>query len=127
MKNYQRLAQTLQAHDACQEKGNTEWIEKHQDTIDKIMKGAPSGSGFDRGTKVVQLDGHKYENSLVFETAFHHMDENGFYAGWTEHKITVRAHLAFGFTLSVGGRDRNQIKDYIADTFHHWLESEESV
>ncbi len=58
---------------------------------------------------------------LEFKTAFHHMDENGCYDGWTEHTVTVTPSLIHEFTVKVSGRDRNEIKSYIAETFQHAL------
>ena len=81
----------------------------------------PSGSGFDAGTELV-IDVCD-DSTLVFKTAFHHMDEHGGYDGWTEHKVKVTAEFG-GFDIYVGGRDRNQIKDYIADTFYYALNQE---
>ena len=81
----------------------------------------PSGSGFDAGTELV-IDVCD-DSTLVFKTAFHHMDEHGGYDGWSEHKVKVTAEFG-GFDIYVGGRDRNQIKDYIADTFHYALNQE---
>lgn len=52
------------------------------------------------------------------------MNENGFYDGWTEHTITVRADLAHGFKISISGRNRNEIKDYLHEVFSDCLETE---
>ena len=49
------------------------------------------------------------------------MNEHGFYAGWTKHMVTVRPSLAFGLDVRIGGRDRNAIKDYLAEVFLHAL------
>ena len=76
----------------------------------------PSGSGFDCGTKL-DIEASK-PNRLVFITSFHHMDEHGGYDGWTEHKIIVTPSLVYGFELRVTGKDRNDIKDYIAEVMH---------
>jgi hypothetical protein len=81
------------------------------------METAPSGSGFDAGTQVNE----DRSDILLFTTAYHHMDEDGFYDGWTEHTVRVKPSLAWGFDLTVSGRDRNDIKDYIADVFACWL------
>lgn len=82
----------------------------------------PRGSGFDSGT---QFDFDKSKsNRLVFNTEFHHMNSNGYYDGWTSHNVTIKPDLVFGFTIAISGRDRNEIKDYIADAFHHALSSE---
>ena len=76
----------------------------------------PSGSGFDCGTKL-DIEASK-PNRLVFITSFHHMDEHGGYDGWTEHKIIVTPSLVYGFELRVTGKNRNDIKDYIAEVMH---------
>lgn len=92
-------------------------ISERRDFIEAIVKEyMPSGSGFDNGT-TIDLDASR-EDRLVFNTAFHHMNEGGFYDGWTEHTVTVKPSF-WGTSIKVGGRDRNLIKDYIGDTFHH--------
>lgn len=93
------------------------------DGIEKLVKNKfPSGAGFDAGTK---LDlGRSTGEKLVFTTSFHHMDEHGGYDGWTEHTITVKPSMQFDFDLKVSGRDRNGIKDYIAEQFDYTLGEE---
>jgi hypothetical protein len=78
----------------------------------------PGGSGFDNGTTLD--DDATRTDKLVFRTAFHHMDESGGYDGWTEHTVIVTPAFG-GFDIRVTGRNRNDIKAYIADTFHHAL------
>jgi hypothetical protein len=92
-------------------------LERSEERLARLMETAPSGSGFDAGT---QIDEDR-SDTLVFTTAFHHMNEGGYYDGWTEHTVRVKPSLAWGFDLTVSGRDRNDIKDYIADTFACWL------
>ena len=76
----------------------------------------PSGSGFDAGSRIWEVTPYK----ITIETEFHHMDENGYYDGWTTHKI--KAYSTFnGNEIFVTGKDRNHIKDYISETFHHVL------
>ena len=86
------------------------------------MESAPSGSGFDNGTKI----DFNQSNSkcLLFFTSFHHMNENGYYTEWTEHYISIKPDLVFDIDIKISGRDENQIKDYIHDTFSYWLNSE---
>ena len=117
MKIYQQIAQTLDTKLRCELKGNP-CAAMHQERIDRMMQDAPSGSGFDSGT---ELSDDSDGNRLVFETAFHHMDENGYYDGWSNHKVIVKPDLAFGFDLQITGRNKNEIKDYIADVFNVWL------
>lgn len=87
-----------------------------REKIDALVKEhMPSGSGFDSGTSF------DYERSgaakLVFVTHFHHMDDNGYYDGWTDHTVTVSASLIWDIEIRVGGRDRRDIKSYIYDVF----------
>jgi hypothetical protein len=117
VKLYQRIASTLCAIENCEKSGNTEWFARHRDAIETLCKAhLPHGSGFDSGCT---LQDQSTPNRLIFSADFHHMDENGYYAGWGEYRVIVSADLAFGFKIRVTGRDRNMIKDYIADTFHY--------
>ena len=123
MKLYQELASRIQARLNCAESGNVEWFEKHEARIEELVKNyMPSGSGFDCGTKI-DLDKSTPEK-LVFYTDFHHMNEAGYYDGWTEHRITVRPSLQHYFTLTISGRNRNEIKDYIHQAFDCALDEE---
>ena len=117
-----KIASLVDARARCLKTGNT-WADKHESMIRALVREfLPSGSGFDNGT-AIYLD-ESSADKIVLATSFHHMDEMGGYDGWTDHKITVKPSLVFGFTLSIGGRDRNQIKDYIADTFNACLSLE---
>lgn len=98
----------------------TEWSQRHGENISSLVADfLPSGSGFDGGT---QFDfDRSAPECLRFNTAFHHMSESGMYSRWTEHAITVRPSLCFGFLVTVGGRDYRDIKSYIAETFESAL------
>lgn len=120
---YRRLAQLLVAIDNCQRNGNDEWLRRHTDAMRALVREhMPSGSGFDNGTKLdpARSSGEK----LVFETSFHHMNESGSYDGWTHHEVFVTPSLGFEFKLRVTGRNRNEIKDLIAESFHVALSRE---
>lgn len=120
---YQELASLVQARLNCLEKGNHEWEHNHTNTINRLVKKyLPSGSGFDNGT-TIDLDASN-RNKLVFNTAFHHMNGGGYYDGWSYHTVTVTPDLSLGFNVKVGGRDRNDIKDYIAGDFDTLLREE---
>jgi len=123
MKVYQELARVFAAYLNCIKSGNEEWRAKHKATIQHICRNyLPHGSGFDNGVKF-DFD-LSTRDKLVLQTAFHHMNENGMYCGWTEHKITIRASLSFGFDLVIGGRDKNQIKEMMAEVFNNDLNEE---
>lgn len=117
---YQRLASLCAAIINCKNSGNKEWEQIHIERACKFVEdNLPYGSGFDNGT---QLDfDQSHQNRLVFTTAFHHMDEGGMYDGWSEHEVSISASLTFGIKVVVHGRDRNDIKDYIAECFDHAL------
>jgi hypothetical protein len=118
----QVLACAVQARLDCIASGNTEWRMRHEATIQRVACDfLPSGSGFDNGT-TVDLE-RSTGDKLVLLTAFHHMDQSGGYAGWTEHIVTVTPSFD-GVTVRVSGRNRNGIKDYIAETFGYDLDVE---
>lgn len=130
MKFYQSLAVSFQAYLNCVNSKSKPWEDRHRATIESLVKEhMPSGSGFDSGT-TFDFVASKSE-LLVFNTSFHHMDEHGYYCGWTSHSVIVTPSLCFGFDLRITGRDRNDIKDYIGEVFnaalHTELETKESV
>lgn len=99
------------------EESGAEWADDARAVLEFLIREfLPSGSGFNCGT---ELDSDaSTKDKLQFVTDFHHMDEFGGYDGWTQHRVIVTPSLVWGFELRVTGRDRNAIKDYIADTFH---------
>lgn len=118
----QSIASKLDAMNNCREKGNDEWLAKHEEAIEQLVsQHFPSGSGFDSGTKLY-VD-HSEPERLVFSTSFHHMDQHGSYDGWTYHDVVVKPSLVFGYTLRVTGKDRNDVKDYIAEAFRQSLDT----
>lgn len=120
---YQKLACLILAHHNCIASGNTEWRDRHEDSISAIIKQfMPSGSGIDSGTSL-DLDAclrHPGER-LVFTAPFHHMNENGMYDGWTSHTVIVTPSLWSEFDIRITGKDRNDIKKYLHEVFHHAL------
>jgi hypothetical protein len=103
-----------------------EMLDAVNDEIDRLVREhLPRGSGFDNGTTLnfdmseKAGDPLACPHLLVFDTSFHHMDDQGGYDGWTEHKVIVSPTF-LGPVLRVTGRDRKGIKEYIADQFH-WV------
>lgn len=120
---YSELSTLLQARANCLTKQMFTPLEKHTDMIESLVKNhMPSGSGFDCGTKL-DLDASHAEK-LVFTTEFHHMNDGGYYDGWTEHTITVTPSLSDGFRLRISGRNCNEIKDLIHEQFRHALQTD---
>lgn len=95
-------------------------LEQAKAMIKKIEKMLPHGSGFDSGTKIIDATSQR----IIFETAFHHMDDNGYYCGWTEHRVTVKADLLYGYIVRVSGVNKRGIKEYIQDVFCEILDQE---
>ena len=122
-KLYSALANLLSAHACCVATGNKDAATLHYGRITELVRNnMPSGSGFDNGT-TLDLEASSADK-LVFDTSFHHMDESGYYDGWTEHRIYVTPSLIHGVELRITGKDRNQIKDYIHDAFSSALKAE---
>jgi hypothetical protein len=96
-----------------------EALQVSEERLKRLIDSAPWGSGFDRGTNLEIAD--QKAGQLRFDTAFHHIDDNGTYDGWTEHVVTVKPSLAWGFELRVSGRNRDNIKEHIAERFDSWL------
>lgn len=83
--------------------------------VERIQEKLPRGSGFDCGCVIESAT----ESKIVISTAFHHMDDKGFYRGWTDHKVIVTQTLLYDTpSIRVTGRNFRNIKDYIADVFH---------
>ena len=122
-KLYQRLATLVQARENCAASNNTEWHKRHSDLATNLARTyLPSGGGFDNASSIYLDD--CYPDRLVLATSYHHMDDGGCYAGWTDHQLVVTPSLQSGFNLKIGGRNRNDIKDYIAECFANALNTE---
>ena len=91
---------------------------EREDRVKEIMQGAPSGSGFDSGT---QLDDKSTPKKLIFNTSYHHMDDAGYYIGWTDHQVIITPSFD-GMDIKVTGKNYNDIKDYIGDVFCSWMD-----
>jgi len=121
-KRYQVIATAVQARINCKKTGNGEWMNRWTDTIQAETHNLPSGSGIDSGVKF-DFNASTPEK-LVFTFGYHHMNENGMYDGWTEHSLIVTPSLQFGFHIRITGKDRNQVKDYLYETFQYALSEE---
>lgn len=120
MKLYQKISNLLAARENCIKQGNHDWLTNHTDALQKLAKNVlPSGSGFDNGTAIDLL--RSAPNKLYLTASFHHMDEHGFYNGWTDHDVVVTPNLQWDFDLRITGPNRNEIKDYIHEQFQNCL------
>lgn len=84
----------------------------------------PHGSGIDGNHAKLDFDRSK-PNRLVFAPFdFHHMNDGGYYDGWSEHELIVSASLAHGYELKITGRDRNDVKEYLYQTIDYAITRE---
>jgi hypothetical protein len=116
---YRVLSDAVQARLNCQSadanESQREWADRWDARITQLVRTfMPSGSGWDRGTWIDLEASHA--SKLVFTGNYHHMNELGYYDGWTHHVVTVTPSFA-GINIRVSGRDRNQIKDHLYETF----------
>lgn len=117
---YTILAGKVLAIHSCMKQGATDNATKHTDAAeDFVKKYMPSGSGVDSGTKLDLF--RSTPDRLIFTFGYHHMNDGGYYDGWTEHTAVVTASLAYDFELRITGKDRNSIKDYLHDLYRNAL------
>lgn len=125
MKRYQLLAREGDRRKRGRERNDElgeSWARDAEKVLRREFYNGPSGSGIDDGTQsdLDDWDGKK----IVFYASFHHMNDCGYYVGWTEHVFTVYPDLQFGFNLKISGPNRNDIKEYLADVYNNWLNEE---
>ena len=100
---------------------NGAFVDQCEGILEKLQDLLPSGSGFDCGCKIdIPKSG---STKVVITFDYHHMNEDGYYTGWTSHTLTVSPTFS-GFDMKISGRDRNQAKDYFYDTFSAVLSEE---
>lgn len=122
---YQRIARTIRAiNNNCKRDGKELWYARHCDTLQSYQEELPSGSGFDSGCKIRQTVA---QNAFCVDVAFHHMDEHGWYDGWSKHSVTVTADLAFGFEIKIKTTEPNDhaddlFLDFLGESIHYALE-----
>lgn len=114
---YRQIAAALQSYRHCSSSAANEsqqgrWRDRAESLVRNHM---PSGSGIDCGT-VLDLESSTSEK-LVFVVEFHHMNDGGYYNGWTSHRVTVRPSLVNYFNIAVSGPNRNGIKGYLAEVY----------
>lgn len=109
-----QLAGRIAARNNCIKTNNEVWKTTHEEVIDEMMEHLPHGSGIDAGTKFLLEE--STPQRLVFSFSYHHMNENGYYDGWTDHKLIITP--TFGsYDMKITGRDRNDTKAYLYDLF----------
>ena len=116
---YRLLASTIHARLSCIKTGNTEWTDKHEATVNMLNELLPHGAGLD-GQRCVDLERSTGER-IVICVEFHHMNDDGMYDGWTIHDIIVTPSLVTTIDVKVTGRNKNDVKGYLAEMFGNVL------
>ena len=119
---FEVLSIAIEARHNCEtrEPRNEEWFVRWTERIEQLCKEfMPCGSGIDNGT-TIDLE-RSHADKLVFNTHYHHMNEGGYYDGWTDHTVTVTPSLSRAYHIRIGGRDRSQIKDHLHEEFEYAL------
>lgn len=101
MKLYQALVSTIIAYQNCIKSANEEWTVKHRSRIKELLDELPHGSGID-GTWSAELD-NTFTDKLILYCQYHHMNEDGYYDGWTDFKVVVKANLLHEIFVRVTG------------------------
>ena len=106
------IAKTSEWAERAENNPNAQWGDIARTRLDQLVNMLPSGSGIDSGTKLISASASR----IVLECSFHHMNENGYYDGWTEHRITVRPTFD-SLDIHISGRNRNDIKEYLHEVY----------
>lgn len=98
----------------------------HLDRLDELLYKLPTGSGIDAGSTIAFEECKR--DKIVFNSAFHVLDSNGYYDGWIEFKVIVRPSFT-GFDLEIKPLQRktyfnDYLHDYVFDVFRYALDSE---
>lgn len=119
----QRLAELIAQRKNCMTSNNMAWLHTTEARIEYIRAHLlPHGSGID-GKNVIDLE-KSTDTKIVIRTSFHHMNEHGFYCGWTSHTLTFRPSFLSAMDIVISGRDREGIKGYLHETFCYALAQE---
>ena len=101
-----------------------EFKTKKMDELDELSNLLPSGSGIDSGCTIDEEKSTK--NKIVIHSSFHHLDENGFYCGWSEFTVTAIPDFMNDFNLKIVGNNAiypafSDTKDYLYELFRESL------
>jgi hypothetical protein len=119
MKVVEALASALSTMRSCERE---EMADRAKERVGKIQQELLlSGSGNDAGSEVlVDLCS---DRKIVIQSDFHHMDENGFYSGWTKGVFTITPSF-HGIEVKFVVRGRPDIKYWDARLFIDYQEEQ---
>lgn len=115
---YRQFAAIYIARQNCIDRANHEWAEKHDDSIRKLIDMLPSGSGLDNGW---ELDNDRTTGErITLRSAYHFMNDAGYYDGWGNFSLIITPSLAFGVVIKIVGNfgKYQDVKEYLYDILH---------
>lgn len=119
MKLYKEIASVVRWNPT-----KTEYEAQKMEHLDKFNNLLPSGSGIDNGCKIDDVKSN--ESKIIIHSAFHHLDGNGFYVGWSNFTVTITPDFVSDFTLKITGNNAiyprfSEVKEYLYDVFNDAL------
>lgn len=109
-----RLSAQVYSIQQAKKRNDQDEIDRRKAIIEQMIEALPHGSGLDNGVKFC-LE-RSTDSKLIFSTSFHHMNEVGYYTGWTEHKIVLTPKFG-DYRMRITGINKNNIKEHLADIF----------
>ena len=99
-----------------------EWYDRVCWRLDRLIDMLPHGAGINSTSEIIDYNMDKNGNCTMvsFRSDYHHMNADGYYDGWTQHTVKVYPDWA-GVRLNITGRNRNDIKDYLHETWDYAL------
>lgn len=124
---YQHIAIAIDARLRCQKRGNHEWAARWGERLNKLAKMLPSGSGIDTGTSI-DTSTLAVNGAFSLHFGYHHMNDNGMYTHWSEHRIFVMPHMMHDIDiriLDLTEEDENSgLSEYLYEVYDHALRQE---
>lgn len=121
----EKVSRALGARNRCIVKGNNEWTEKWQETIDRCLKLLPTGSGFDTG--LWDLSEKSTPEKLILRSSYHAMLDNGMYDRWIDFMIVLTPSFETEVKMSLQGnfgKKHQDLKEYFFDILQQVFKGE---
>lgn len=99
---YAHLVTAIDAKKTCEKRDAELWWDRWDRLISEIETNhLPNGSRIDSGCLVDQERSN--DRTLVINSAYHCMNDPGYYEGWINFKVVGKPSLQFGITLEIKG------------------------
>lgn len=106
-------------------------VVENMETLEDVIKNnAPSGSGIDYDYENIRIEHYSRgnQNKVIFENAYHCMDENGFYDGIIPFRVVIGSDLIpvirfIGLNNAGWYRvNKYYIREYLENVYTYWLD-----